>query len=95
MGRARFTKESPVIIRRRGTLVEVERAETGDVLAHCRIGDDASMEAIADILSAKGLPREAMAMRQLMMDARRPLGPTGRTGKGPGVGYLKDPRDAH
>lgn len=65
-----MAKDSPILIRRRGTLVEVEMAETGDVLAHCQIGDDAAVERIADILSAKRLPHEAQALRKLMMDAR-------------------------
>jgi hypothetical protein len=67
-----MAKDSPVLIRRRGTLVEIESAETGAVLAHCQIGDDGNLERIADILSAKRLPREAMALRKLRDDARKP-----------------------
>jgi hypothetical protein len=62
---------SPVRIYRDKNRVEVEHAETGDILAYCMIGDDANMERIADILSAKRLPAEAMALRKLMMDARK------------------------
>ncbi len=80
--------ESPVIISLRGTLVEIEHADSGAMLAHCLIGDDDAIERIADILSAKGLQREAMALRRLRDEARWPLGPRGRTGRGEGVGYL-------
>ncbi len=83
-----MAKGSPIVIQRRRNLIEIERRDTGEILAYCQIGDDAAVERIADILSAKRLPREAAALRQLRDDARRPLGPTGRTGKGPGVGYL-------
>ena len=79
---------SPVRIVRRGTLVEIEIRETGDVLAHCSIGDDKAIETIADILSAKRLPEDAMRLRQMAQDARRPLGIGGKTGSGC-VGWLK------
>lgn len=79
---------SPITIRLRGTLVEVEDRNSGDVLAYCQIGDDENLERIADILSAKRLPSEAMFLRQMAQDVRRPLGRKGEAGKGQ-VGYLK------
>jgi len=66
--------ESPILIHLTGTRLEVEHAATNEILAHCQIGDDDAVERIADILSEKRLPREAMALRKLMMDARRPAG---------------------
>ena len=66
-----MAKDSPIIIHlRKGTLIEIEHAQTGDVLAYCQIGDDNAVERIADILSAKRLPREAAALRKLRDDAR-------------------------
>lgn len=68
---------SPITIRlrtpekgRTRTLVEIEDNRTGQVLAKCNVGDDLAIETIADILSAKRLPMEAMALRKLAMDAR-------------------------
>lgn len=86
------TKQSPIYIRTRrvkgaGDRIEIESRATGDVLAYCFIGDDESLERIADILSSKRLPNEAMRLRQMAMDARRPLGLRGETGRGR-VGYL-------
>jgi len=68
--------QSPVLIHhyRNGDkkhLVEVEHAQTGRILASCMIGDDEGMERLADLLSAKKLPREAMAIRNLMREARK------------------------
>lgn len=63
---------SPVVIRQRGTLVEIESRATGEVLAHCRIGDDDNLERIADLLSCKKLSADAMKLRQMAMDARHP-----------------------
>jgi hypothetical protein len=68
--------KSPIQIHRytsgvRKHRVEVELKATGAVLASCYIGDDEAMETIADLLSAKGLAREAMALRKLMTDARK------------------------
>lgn len=83
-----------VIMRLRRNVLEVEHSRTGEMLATCEIGDDETVERIADILSSKGLREEAGALRRLRDDARRPLGIRGRTGSGTGVGYLKDPRDA-
>jgi hypothetical protein len=63
-------KPSPVIIQRRGNRIEVEHRETGELLAHCFIGDEIAVETIADILSAKRLGQDAMKLRQMVMDAR-------------------------
>jgi hypothetical protein len=65
------TKKSPVVISLRKNRITVERRDTGDVLAHCMIGDDENVERIADILSAKRLPEDAMKLRQMAKDARR------------------------
>jgi hypothetical protein len=62
---------SPVVIQRRGNKIEVEMRETGDLLAWCWIGDDSTLETIADILSAKRLGSDADKLRQMAMDARR------------------------
>lgn len=51
--------------------MEIEHRQSGDVLAEFWIGDDVAVETVADILSAKRLPREAMQLRQMAMDARR------------------------
>ena len=51
--------------------IEIEHNESGEILAQCMVGDDIMTERIADILSAKRLPREAQAFRQLVRDARR------------------------
>ena len=66
--------ESPILIHRTGTLIEIEHALNGQILATCQIGDDDAVERIADILSQKRLPREAHALRQMMMEARKPIG---------------------
>jgi len=66
--------ESPILIHRTGTLIEIEHAANGDILATCQIGDDESMEHIADMLSSKRLRREAAMLRKLMMEARKPVG---------------------
>jgi hypothetical protein len=55
--------------------VEVRHNKTGDLLAWCYIGDDETLETIADLLSAKGLPQAAEKLRQMGMDARRQPGP--------------------
>ncbi len=63
--------KSPVIIRmRKNNFVVVEMRESGDVLAYCQIGDDDNVERIADILSAKRLPADAMRLRKMRDDAR-------------------------
>jgi hypothetical protein len=62
--------KSPIKIHLAGTRVEIEHAATGEILAHCQIGDDDAVETIADILSAKRLSREAMALRNLMQEQR-------------------------
>jgi hypothetical protein len=64
-------KRSPVIINRRGNRVEIEMRETGDVLAWGWIGDDETMETIADLLSAKRLPQDAERLRSMVVAARR------------------------
>ncbi len=62
---------SPVIVRRRKQRIEIEVRETGDVLAYCDIGDDDNLERIADILSEKRLPDDAMKLRKMRDDARK------------------------
>jgi hypothetical protein len=64
-------KTSPVQIIRQGSKITVEMGSTGDVLAVCMIGDDDAVERIADILSSKRLPEDAMALRKLAQDARK------------------------
>lgn len=63
-------KPSPVVIQRRGNRLEVEHRESGELLAACWIGDDLAVEDIADSLSAKRLPEDAMKVRQMLVDAR-------------------------
>lgn len=78
--------ESPVVMERvrkgidgdteRGSLyemVEVRLASTDEVLATCMMGDDAGLERIADLLSAKRLWREANRFRQMVSDSRKPV----------------------
>ncbi len=79
---------SPIRISLRRNQVEITSRDTGDTLAYCMIGDDDMVERIADILSAKRLPEDAARLRQMAMDARRPLGLRGETGKAP-VGWLR------
>lgn len=64
-------RTSPVLIQRSGNRIEIEHRETGEVLAHCLIGDELAVEAIADALSAKRLGRDAEKLRQ-MVEAARP-----------------------
>ncbi len=66
-----MAKPSPILFQRRGNRVEIEHRETGELLAEFWIGDDIAVETVADILSAKRLPEEAMKLRQMAMDARR------------------------
>jgi hypothetical protein len=70
-------KTSPVVIQRLGNKIEIEHRETGELLAWCWIGDDVSVETIADLLSAKRLGADAMKLRQMVQDARRitPIAP--------------------
>lgn len=63
-------RTSPILIQRRGNRIEIEHRETGELLAHCFIGDDLSVEAIADTLSAKRLGREAEQLRQMVSQSR-------------------------
>jgi hypothetical protein len=67
---------SLVKIERDGNRVEVRMLDDDSLLAWCMIGDDDNLEKIADILSAKHLPADAMKLRQMAMDARRPAGQT-------------------
>lgn len=52
-------------------MLEVEHTESGEVILRCFIGDDSSVERIADFLSAKRYPEAAAQMRVLVRDARR------------------------
>jgi len=63
-------RTSPVLIQWRKNEITVEHRETGELLAHCFIGDDSMVEAIADTLSAKRLGREAEQLRQMVSQAR-------------------------
>lgn len=69
-------KESPVEITLRDRRVEVRRKDNDELLATCFIGDDESVETIADLLSSKRLPEDAMRLRQLAMDCRKFGAPT-------------------
>lgn len=71
MEQSPMEKRSPVLIQQRGNEITVEHRETGEVLAHCFIGDDLAVEAIADTLSAKRLGRDAEKLRGMLMQARR------------------------
>lgn len=68
-----MAKPSPILFQRRGNKVEIEHRETGELLAWCWIGDDLMVEKIADILSMKRLPEDAMKLRQMAVDARKPI----------------------
>lgn len=52
-------------------MVEVRLASDDTVLAACMIGDDITLEKIADGLASKRLWREANRFRQMMMDSRK------------------------
>jgi hypothetical protein len=52
-------------------MIEITHAQTKQLLATCMIGDDASVERIADLLSAKRLWREANRLRGMVQDSRR------------------------
>jgi len=52
-------------------MVEVRLAKDDTMLATCMIGDDATLEKIADLLSAKRLWREANRFRQMMSDSKK------------------------
>ncbi len=64
-------KTSPVQIVRQGSKITVELESTGDVLAVCMIGDDDAVEKIADLLSSKRLPEDAMKLRTMAQNARK------------------------
>lgn len=51
--------------------IEIRDARTNALLAWCHTGDDDSVERIADILSAKRLPREAMRLRAMVQNVRK------------------------
>jgi len=55
-------------------LLEVEMDSTGEILASCMVSDDANVQRIADLLSEKGLKREAMAFRNLARQEGRVTG---------------------
>lgn len=57
--------------------VEVRGLEDDELLAYCWIGDDSHLEFIADTLSAKGLSGDAMKLRKMAQDARKPVRMTG------------------
>src|ERR1700748_3835697 len=52
-------------------MIEITHAQTGELLATCMIGDDYSVERIADLLSAKRLWREANRLRSMVQMLRR------------------------
>jgi hypothetical protein len=52
-------------------MIEIRDARTNALLAWCQTGDDDSVERIADILSAKRLPREAMRLRAMVQGLRK------------------------
>jgi hypothetical protein len=52
-------------------MVEIRDARTNELLAWCMTGDDDSIDRIADILSAKRLPREAMRLREMVRNVRK------------------------
>ena len=52
-------------------MIEVRHAKTEALLATCMIGDDHSVETIADLLSAKRLWREANRLRSMVQQLRR------------------------
>lgn len=53
-------------------MIEITHAKTGELLATCMMSDDYSIEAIADLLSAKRLWREANRLRQMVHQSRKP-----------------------
>ena len=52
-------------------MIEIRDSRTKALLAWCQTGDDRAVGRIADILSAKRLPREAERLRQMVMNCRR------------------------
>lgn len=57
--------------------VEVRHTRDGSLLAWCHVGDDETLETIADLLASKKQSAAAEKLRQIGMDARRQ----------PGAGY--------
>lgn len=53
-------------------MIEITHAKTGQLLATCMIGDDHSVETIADLLSAKRCWREANTLRSMVQQLRQP-----------------------
>lgn len=70
----RATAMDKVDITVRNNRVEVRHMETDELLAWCYIGHDEDVEMIADMLSAKRLPKEAAKLRRMAMDARKAPG---------------------
>lgn len=52
-------------------MIEIRHAKTDELLATCMIGDDHSVEKIADLLSAKRLWREANRLRSMVQSLRQ------------------------
>lgn len=52
-------------------MIEVRHAKTNELLATCMIGDDYTVEKIADTLSAKRLWREANRLRSMVQKIRQ------------------------
>ena len=52
-------------------VLEVEHVESGEIVFRCFMGDDDSVERIADFLSAKRYPEAAMKVRDLVRITRR------------------------
>jgi hypothetical protein len=53
-------------------MLEITRADDGQLLATCMMSDDMGVERIADRLSAMKLWREANRLRAMVMESRRP-----------------------
>lgn len=52
-------------------LVEITSAKTGDLLAWTYIGYDDGVQTLADILSSKGLSRDANRLRSMVQEMRK------------------------
>ena len=52
-------------------MLEVEHVESGEIVLRCMLGDDESVERIADFLSAKHYQHAAEKVRQIIRDGRR------------------------
>ncbi len=51
-------------------MLEVEHVESGEIVFRCFMGDDDSVERIADFLSSKRYPEAATKIRNLVKQAR-------------------------